>query len=95
MTRHRVIWKFLIGFSGITVVEAPALANVVLAALDPATGGPAIWIELDPDAPSVERRFLIMATGQPIDGDGGYPSDLHVGSMIDRDFVWHIYERRG
>lgn len=92
--KSRVVWKFLIAVRSITVVEAPTLGLVVLAGLDPETGGPAIWIEMDPDAPRVERRFLIVTTGQRIDGDRAFPNDIHVGSMIDRGYVWHVYERR-
>ena len=91
---NRVVWKFPVGLQSATSIELLALARVVLAGLDPATGGPAIWVELDPEAPRANRRFLIYGTGQPIEGDGGYPSDIHVGSIIDRDFVWHVYERR-
>lgn len=90
----RVVWKFLVSIHGITIVEAPRGAPVKLTALDPATGKPAIWIELDPDWARVQREFLIYATGQRIEGDGGFPSDIHVGSLIDHDSVWHVYERR-
>lgn len=90
----RTIWKFPITVGGITPINIPVGAQVRLAALDPASGAPAIWIELDPEAPMINRRFVIYGTGHEIEGDGGSPSDLHVGSLIDGDFVWHIYERR-
>lgn len=92
--RNRTIWKFPIAIGKITAIEAPAHAQVRLAALDPASGGPAIWIELDPQAPRVERRFRIYPTGSEIEGDGGFPYPIHVGSLIDRSFVWHIFEER-
>lgn len=93
----RTIWKFPIAIGSITTISIPADDEcppnkplAVLAGLDPATGGPALWIELNPDAPRVERRFIIHGTGHEIDED-----ETHVGSLIDRDFVWHIYERHG
>lgn len=94
MSGNRTIWKFPIAIGEITEIELPRLARVGMAGLDPATGSPAIWVELDPEAPRVTRRFLIYGTGHPIEGDGGYASDLYVGSLMDRAFVWHVYERR-
>lgn len=91
---NRTVWKFPLSLDGPTVILVPSTALVILAALDPLTGAPAIWLELDPESPRKERRFVIYGTGHPIEGDGGYPSDLHVGSAIDGQFVWHIYERR-
>jgi hypothetical protein len=92
--KNRVIWKFPVGIGPVTTIKAPRSGRVVLAGLDPADGGPAIWVELDPEAPPEERHFVIYPTGKEIDGDGGYPFDIHVGSLIDRTFVWHIYEKR-
>jgi hypothetical protein len=31
-------------------------------------GGPTAWVRLDPEANLVERRFVAVATGQPIPG---------------------------
>jgi len=91
----RVVWKFPIAIGPITTISIPSSDEdhphkplAVLAGLDPATGGPALWIELDPDAPRVDRHFVVRGTGHPIDED-----EIHVGSLIDRNFVWHIYER--
>ncbi len=90
----RVIWKFPINVTKVTAIEIPEAAQIRLAALDPASGAPAIWVELNPEAPRRERLFRVYGTGHPIDGDGGYPYDIHVGSVIDRTFVWHIFEQR-
>jgi hypothetical protein len=103
----RTIWKFPIDFRGWTPVRLAPNSKVVLAALDPATGGPAIWLEhetsdvLEVDAGIATaaevskaermihiRYFTIYGTGHDIE-----PGAKHVGSMIDRDYVWHIYER--
>lgn len=93
----RVIWKFAIAIRGITPIQIPADSEsppsrplAVLTGLDPATGGPALWVELDPEADRVERRYQIRATGEKIAED-----ETHVGSLIDRGFVWHIYELHG
>jgi hypothetical protein len=88
----RQVWKFPLGT--MAVLSAPASAKVVLVALDPATDQPAIWLEVDQDLPKVERIFGIYGTGHSIEGNGGFPSPLHVGSVVQPPFVWHIYELR-
>ncbi len=88
----RTIWKFLIAIGPITTIEVPGTAVVRLAAIDPETGGPAIWVELETDQFRTKRRFAIHRTGGEIDTDGAFPD--YVGSMVDRSFVWHIFELR-
>lgn len=96
----RVIWKFPLSMRGWNAVPIGPDAKVVLAAIDPASGAPAIWVEHEPadpaqalgDTSSIEgprRHFGVFPTGGSIAEDAD-----HVGSMIDRTFVWHIYERR-
>lgn len=92
--KNRVIWKFVIRHGVETVVSIPREAPVRLAGKDPASGDPAIWVEVPTPAEAVARAFVVVATGQKIEGDGGFPYDLHVGSYIDAPYVWHIYERR-
>jgi len=87
----RVIWKFPIDLVATTTISVPKYALIRLVALDPATGKPAIWVELDQDEEFVPRRFSIHATGQTI----AAPDMLHVGSVIDGLFVRHIFELRG
>jgi hypothetical protein len=88
----RQVWKFPLGT--MAVLSAPASAKVVLVALDSATDQPAIWLEVDQDLPKVERIFGIYGTGHSIEGNGGFPSPLHVGSVVQAPFVWHVYELR-
>lgn len=86
----RVVWKFPLESE--TIIDLPRDAQVRLAGLDPAGGRCCLWIELNPDAPREPRFFALYGTGQEIDGD--FPSPMHVGSIIDRPFVWHVYEDR-
>lgn len=88
----RTVWKFPLSVRGWTETAMGAASYgatpVVLAALDPATGAPAVWLEGDDDGEPLRRVFGVFGTGHEIGEDC-----QHVGSMIDRDFVWHIYER--
>lgn len=91
----RVVWKFTLDLGVVNTFQLPQLATVKMAGLCPATGKPAIWVELNPNDERKDRRFVIYGTGHEIEGDdGGYPYDIHVGSLIDGKFVWHVYERR-
>lgn len=90
----RTIWKYPLNVRGWNALPIPEEATVVLAAIDPASGGPAIWVDHVVEdigrVPSDElatrplRYFAVFGTGQDA---------RHVGSMIDRTFVWHIFER--
>ncbi len=89
----RVVWKFPLEIGEVNSITVSA-GMVVLTGIDPASGKPAIWVEHRLGGLQDERRFVVYGTGHTIPGIGGYPDDLHVGSVIDGSFVWHIYERR-
>lgn len=62
--------------------------KVALVALDPQTGEPAIWIEQYPDAQEKRPvRFFIVGTGHDV------PAGDHVGSVVQGQFVWHVYRQ--
>lgn len=99
----RTIWKYAVRVGHFTRVPIGPDAKVVLAAIDPATGGPAIWVDhVVPDVSAApaegaapyegvvypHRLFIAEATGAELDHDM-----IHHGSMIDRTFVWHVLER--
>lgn len=86
----RVVWKWPVVVGGFTAIQVPVDAPVALVAIDPLSGRPAVWIEQEVAAERVERKFRIYGTGEPITVD-----DRHVGSVVDRGFVWHVYEVGG
>ncbi len=47
-----------------------------------------MWAVVETGAPITKRRFIVAATGQVVDG-------RHVGSCLDRAFVWHVFELEG
>lgn len=84
----KAIWKFPLQMRGWNTVKVGVLGKIVLVAVDPESGAPAVWIEHYPEGLQDERQFGVFPTG------GGIAEDAdHVGSMIDRTFVWHVYER--
>lgn len=90
----RVIYKYTIPLGAMGMFDLSPRAQVKMVGIDPTSGAPAMWVEQDPSDVKVERRFRIVATGEPIGGDGNFPSDIHVGTVIDAPYVWHIYEQR-
>lgn len=85
----RTVHKFLVPFADPEAGPLPVSrhAPVRLTGLDPRTGKPAVWIEVETTNPPGERRMAVFGTGHELP-DGW----VHVGSMIDGSFVWHIYE---
>lgn len=87
----RTVWKFPLALNDewqeLEVPES-TLAGAQLVAKDPATAWPAVWLEVDTEAPLTNRAFRVFGTGHPIPGDA-----FHVGSLVDGPYVWHIYER--
>lgn len=46
-----------------------------------------VWVEVELDEPTLPRAFQCYGTGHLIPGDVDY-----VGTAIDGQFVWHVYE---
>ena len=51
-----------------------------------------LWAEVDTDANQRYRDIEIFGTGQPIPQDMGV-SRQYIGTVFERSFVWHVYER--
>jgi len=83
---RRTVWKYLLkSSSDEQKLELPLGAKLVHVGLAP--GGPAVWIELDPDETRmIEHRFWVHGTGHevPLWRD-------HIGSVIVPPLVWHVY----
>ena len=83
----KTIWKFLIGSTGPCDIDVPTGCELVHVDRDPATGLMAFWAEVEPDVGKSPRRFKIVGTGHPIPKGAA-----HRGTMIQGDYVWHLYE---
>ena len=47
-----------------------------------------LWALAGDTLPERDRTFIVFGTGHVIQGDLGY-----VGTVHDRSFVWHIFEK--
>lgn len=63
-------------------------AKVVFVGLQ--LGQPMMWVECDPSRTFEERYFRVFGTGWDIDE----LTMAYVGTWIDNQFVWHLYESR-
>lgn len=78
------IFKFSLPENG-TAVQVPKGANFRLFGMQ--RGIPCVWFEVDPDKKETETIHLIIyGTGHPIPDKA-----CHLQSVMDGNFVWHLY----
>ncbi len=82
------IWKYPLP-SPVTEIELPWNAAVRHVAIDPASGNPAIWVQLNPIAGRVKRTFRVHGTGHPIDSNCEFLGTVIMAGSL----VWHVFER--
>lgn len=83
------IWKFPLARPGdFAVLEVPEHGACVHVGPDP-DGRNSLWMRVFPNAPLVQRVFMVVGTGHPFS-----PSAVSLGSFIDGRFVWHVLELR-
>lgn len=83
----KAVWKFPVLSTGPMWIDVPDAAKIIMVDRDPATGLIAFWAEVDTQATMVPRHFEVVGTGRGISADAE-----HVGSVIIKDLVWHLYE---
>lgn len=81
-----LIWKFPCPLTDEVHVEIPADATFLHFGHDPG-GMMCIWIAVDPEADLEERVFYVRGTGHEV-AEGL----VHLGSVVDSMFVWHLFE---
>jgi hypothetical protein len=88
----RAIYKYRIAGFRALPFELPLGPDDQIQFVGLQRGVPHLWAEVRLESngcrvPAV-RRFHIIGTGSPIP-----PNAEHVGTWIDGDFVWHLFER--
>jgi hypothetical protein len=80
----RTIWKYPLPASGRVSMPAGSLIRTIQMQGDAIT----LWAEVDREALSVERVFLVAGTGSSI------PEQIvnYVGTVQQPPYVWHVYE---
>jgi hypothetical protein len=84
----RTVYKYPI-YTGTAMLHTVPQGEPVLCALDPASGAPCLWYEVNTDQPQIDMEYETVGTGQPI------PDKMQwIGSCVQGDYIWHIYGRR-
>ncbi len=83
----RTVHKFTLCIGGEDKFDLDAAARVVHVAMQ--NGMLRIWVERTPGAAPLARTFGVFGTGHQL--PRGWE---HVGSCLDGDCVWHVYEQR-
>ena len=84
----KTVYKYRV--DGATEIRVPVGSKVIHVGMQ--NGAPYIWVEVstNPHLDIEGRYFEIAGTGWEIEDDA-----VHIGSVIDGAFVWHIYEVQG
>ena len=94
MTEHdgTTIWKYPIELDGVTTIDLPAHCKKLDMQVDKATNVPTIWIELNPQHPTVRTLELqVVVTGGRVPL-GEYEGTFQIPDPSDgSDFVGHVY----
>jgi hypothetical protein len=80
------VWKFPLRWGEVSV-SMPKHARIVHIGIDPASDYPAVWAVVRPDNDTETRSFTVIGTGHEVQKES-----VHVGSLIDDVFVWHVFE---
>ena len=83
----KTIYKYPIATTHTIHIDMPKGSIPVLIALQENYMN--LWMEVDMSAEIETRVFGIYGTGHPIKDN-----DTHIASLIDGQFVWHLYEKK-
>jgi hypothetical protein len=51
------------------------------------SGYPCMWVQMDGSQPQIERKFVFIGTGWPLEETAEYLGTAHCNG-----FVWHVFE---
>lgn len=89
----RTVWKYPLN-PGVTRVQLTSSYLVRSVGVDPATGEPAVWVELEPARTPTTTTFVTYGTGHEHLVPEADHTAVFVGTVWQVPFVWHVYEHR-
>jgi len=84
---RNTIWKYTLGPAEVQTIDVPAFAKLLTVAQQ--DGAPTLWFEVDPEAVTMPRTFVVIGTGWEIPE----PKRLTYVGTTHSTFVWHLYEQ--
>lgn len=82
----QTIWKFPLELTDVNRVTMPAQSHILHVGMQGETL--CLWALVAPEASKVTRVIAIRGTGHPCNIE----HTRHVGSVFDRQFVWHVFD---
>ena len=84
----KAVWKFRLAVIDSLELEMPEGATILH--VHEQNTAICLWALVDPNAPTVARKFTIYGTGHPVpDAHGAYVGTAH---MMDGQLVFHLFE---
>jgi hypothetical protein len=88
----KTIYKYQLAYTRTFSIEMPQSAKILTVLMQ--GGIPCIWAEIDTTKPMVNRKFILLTTGEEMRGLG---SAAYVGSFVATGtdtpwFVGHLYD---
>lgn len=82
------VWKYLLLFTGQNTIEMPIGSQVLSTQLQ--DGKICLWVKTPDETFEEQRSFYVLGTGWEI------PDECKdfIGTVQDRGFVWHVFERK-
>lgn len=71
---------------GYVKVELPEWSDILETGFDP-NGELCIWALVEPDNEKYTRTFMVCGTGSSVTD-----KVIHLASVTDRQFIWHVFE---
>lgn len=86
----RAIWKFDLETGPVTIIEMDADAELLGVRLQSSAFGTGLklWAVVNPDAPKVERRFVIVPTGGQVLAEDKFVSSVELSGGV----MIHVFE---
>lgn len=82
------VWKYLLTVTGQNTIEMPIGSQVLSTQFQ--DNILCLWVKASDEVDKEERLFYVLGTGWEI------PDDCKdfIGTVQDRDLVWHVFERK-
>jgi hypothetical protein len=86
----RSIFKYPIQITDVQTLSMPEAAEILTVQIQ--DGVPCLWAIVDTQVVNQERVIEVFGTGRPLHQDMGI-SRVYIGTVQERPFVWHVFER--
>jgi hypothetical protein len=86
------IWKFPLEIADEQFIKMPSGAKILCCQMQDEI--PCLWAIVDPTTTAAEQRIIrIIPTGGPVDVFAGQQTLRYIGTVQERVFVWHVFEK--